>query len=49
MMGHRVTIDTNGKMSAERATPATGSIGLEAAGGTVQFRNLFVRELKAKE
>jgi hypothetical protein len=49
MMGYRVTVDTNGKMSAERAAPATGSIGLEAAGGTVQFRNLFVRELKAKE
>jgi hypothetical protein len=49
VMGDRVTVNTNGKTTAEKASPATGSIGLEAANGTVQFRNLFVRAMKAKD
>jgi len=53
MKGDQLTVHTNGKLITDSTFPAgiakTGSIGLHEVGRPVQFRNMFARELTAKE
>jgi hypothetical protein len=52
--GDRVTLRTNGKVIADNEKiggpiPATGPIAMVGMNGAVQFRNVFIRELKREE
>jgi hypothetical protein len=54
LKGNRVSLRTNGAVVAENQPiggpiPATGSLAMIGNNGVVQFRNVFIRELKAKE
>ena len=52
MKGDRLTVKLNGKVVIENAqlpdVPKSGPIALQHHGDTVQFRNVFIRELKGE-